>query len=194
MKIAFTGAGGTGKTTLAKYLADKWSIPYVGSVSREVMAEMRVESEMAQESMTVGMLYELQTAIMQRRRDKLAGLKDYVTDRCALDNYIYALRRCGPALTGDAIKEWEDLAVKDLLAQDLVFYAPTGMFKTEHDGIRVTEIAHQELMDVAMYGFLCKHGLDRCSENIHILSMGDLDRRKIFCDSLVSEIFALQEE
>jgi len=194
MKIAFTGSGGTGKTTMAKYLSEKWDVPYIGSVSREVMAEMNVLHEDAQESMTEGMLLELQHAIMQRRKDKIAGRTSYVTDRCALDNYVYALRRCGAAMTEEARQKWEALAVEDLLSHDLVFYAPAGLFRVEDDGTRTVSPSHQSLMDLAMYGFLCKHGFDRCAETIHILSMPDLDRRKAYCDALCSELYALQDE
>lgn len=190
MKIAFTGAGGTGKTTLATYLAEKWGVPYCGSVSREVMREMGVESEMAQDRMTDSDLLALQYAIFKRRQEKLASLDSYVTDRCALDNYIYGLRRCGAALTDAIRKEWEEGAVKDLYTHDLVFYAPIGMFPTAHDGTRVTDISHQHLMDVAMYGFLAKHAWDKCAAHVYILNMADLDRRKSFINSLISEIYS----
>ena len=63
MKIAFTGAGGTGKTTLAKHLSEKWGVPYVGSVSREVMAEQGISSEAEQASMTDEQLLVLQHAV-----------------------------------------------------------------------------------------------------------------------------------
>lgn len=193
MKIAFTGAGGTGKTTMAKYLAEKWDVPYVGSVSREVMKEMGVESEAAQESMTDGMLLELQLAIYERRKQVLAQHPSYITDRCALDNYVYALRRCGSALTEAQRAVWQQGAVEDLYAHDLVFYAPIGMFPTKDDGTRVTDISHQFLMDTAMYGFLCKHGWDKMAGHLYVLCMPELDRRKRYCDSLASEVFSIED-
>jgi len=193
MKVAFTGAGGTGKTTLAKYLSEKWGLPYVGSVSREVMKEMQVESEDAQNAMTEGALLELQLAIADRRMSSLAPHASYVTDRCALDNYIYGLRRCGSALTEQHRKTWEEQAVKDLYSHDLVFYAPNGLFTAKPDGVRQSDIAHQSLMDLAMYGFLCSHAFDLMAGHVYILSMTDLDRRKGFCDALISEHISLED-
>lgn len=190
MKIAFTGAGGTGKTTLAKYLAEKWGVPYVGSVSREIMTELGVESEMAQERMTDNELLTLQQRIYERRKEKLASLDSYVTDRCALDNYIYGLRRCGAALTEEIRAAWEKGAVEDLYAHDLVFHTPIGLFETVADGVRVTDISHQHLMDAAMYGFLCKHAFDKMAGHVYIVNMADLNRRKKYIDSLVSEVYA----
>ncbi len=192
MKIAFTGAGGTGKTTLAKYIAEKWGIPYIGSVSREVMREMNIESEMAQEKMNDGMLLELQRRIYERRKSKLVSLDSYVTDRCALDNYVYGLRRCGSALTEEVRAEWEKGAIDDLYAQDLVFHTPIGLFETVADGVRVTDLSHQFLMDSAMYGFLCKHAFDKMAGHVYIVNMADLDRRKRYVDHLISEVYALE--
>ncbi len=193
MKIAFTGAGGTGKTTMAKYLAEKWRVPYVGSVSREVMQSLGVESEAAQEAMTGEQLLTLQLAIYARRKEVLAQHTTYVTDRCALDNYIYALRRCGSTLTEAQRAIWEQGAVEDLYAHDLVFYAPIGLFPTAHDGVRVTEISHQFLMDAAMYGFLCRHGWDKMAGHLYVLCMPELERRKKYCDALASEVSSLEE-
>lgn len=190
MKIAFTGAGGTGKTTMAKYLSQKWDIPYVGSVSRLVMQEMGIESEAAQNNMSDADLLVLQQAIAKKRIESLAAHESYVTDRCALDNYIYALRRCGGAMTEAHRKVWEEGAVKDLYAHDLVFYTPVGLFPTEHDGTRVTEIAHQYLMDTAMYGFLCKHGFDKMASHLYVLAMPELERRKRYVDALASEVYS----
>ncbi len=192
MKIAFTGAGGTGKTTLAKYISQKWGIPYVGSVSREVMKEMGIESEMAQQNMHEDVLLELQRGIYERRKTKLASLNSYVTDRCALDNYIYGLRRCGAALTEDVRAEWEKGAIEDLYAQDLVFHTPIGLFQTEADGVRVTDASHQHLMDAAMYGFLCKHAFDKQAGHVYIVNMADLNRRTKYIDALISEVYSVQ--
>lgn len=190
MKIAFTGAGGTGKTTLAKYIAEKWGVPYVGSVSREVMTELGIESEMDQEKLSDDELLFLQQAIYERRKTKLASLDSYVTDRCALDNYIYGLRRCGSALTERVRDLWEKGAVADLYAQDLVFHTPIGLFETVADGVRVTDVSHQHLMDAAMYGFLCKHGFDRMAGHLYVVNMADLERRKRYVDALISEVYS----
>jgi nicotinamide riboside kinase len=188
MKIAFTGAGGTGKTTLATYVAEKWGIPYVGSVAREVMKDMGVESETAQNEMSEAALFELQHAIYLRRKAKLEEYPHFVTDRLALDNYVYGLRRCGRALTEDARKEWYEGVEADLYSFDLVFYTPTGLFASVDDGIRQTDVAHNTLVDSAIYGLLCKLAFDRMACHVYVLQMADLKRRKDFIDRLAAEV------
>lgn len=191
MKIALTGAGGTGKTTLAKYISEKWGIPYLGSVGRQVMAEMGIEGEPAQEAMSKQDLLALQHRIFERLRDTRKGAKSYVTDRCIIDSYVYGLHHCGTVIPPDVLKEWEETAIADLYAHDLVLYAPTGLFAVEADGGRIAAQGHQTLLDAALYGILCKHGFDRNSSHIYILQMSNLDRRKHFCDSLISEKIVL---
>lgn len=192
MKIALTGAGGTGKTTLATHIAEKWKIPYVGSVSRHVFKDLGILNEDAQKAMDDTALLALQHAIYKKRNESVTEHQAFVTDRLGLDNYVYALRRCGKAMTEDVRQEWETAMVKDLYRFDLVFYCPTGLFKTADDGVRVTDISHQHLIDTAIYGLLCKHAFDRMAGHVYVVNMADLDRRKRYVDSLCSDVKALE--
>jgi predicted ATPase len=188
MKIAFTGAGGTGKTTMAKYVSETWGIPYVGSVAREVAADMGIENESAQAEMSEQALFEYQHAIYLRRQAKIAKYPHFVTDRLALDNYVYALRRCGKALTEEVRKEWQEGIEADLYGMDLVFYCPAGMFSLVDDGMRQTDVAHAHLIDNAIYGLLCKVAFDRMSGHVYVLNMADLVRRKEYVDRLCATV------
>lgn len=192
MKIALTGAGGTGKTTLAKYISEKWGVPYVGSVSREVFAELGIKDEAAQAKMTETDLLTLQWAIYERRKQKLEKMPAFVTDRLALDNYVYALRRCGKALDENTRRQWEAGVVEDLYAADLVLYCPAGLFTTADDGMRQTDVAHQHLIDSAIYGMLCKHAFDKMAAHVYIVNMAELERRKKYIDAFVSELSVLE--
>jgi nicotinamide riboside kinase len=192
MKVALTGAQGTGKTTMAKYIAEKWGIPYIGSVARETMKAMGYTSEYDFNHLSEGALLEFQQALITNRRAKLKGLASYVTDRLELDQYVYSLRRCGAALTEAQRSQWEDEAVQELYAMDLVLHTPAGLFPVEEDGIRQADVAHQFLLDAAIYGLLCKHVFDVSATHVYILSMGSLERRQSFVDALCSEIKAME--
>lgn len=192
MKIALTGAGGTGKTTLAKHIAEKWGVPYVGSVSREVMAEFGIANEEAQATMTEADIFTFQVEIWKRRKRNLEKTAAFVTDRLALDNYVYSLRRSGKALDAPTRRQWEEDMVQDLYSMDLVLYCPAGLFATADDGMRQTDVAHQHLIDAAIYGLLCKHAFDKMAAHVYIVNMVDLDRRKKYVDAFVSELAALE--
>jgi len=187
MKVAFTGAGGTGKSTMAMWLAEQYGIPYVGSVGREAFKQMGIESEAAQENMNEQQLLDLQWLIFKLLQEKRSVHKHFVTDRLLFDNYVYGMRRCGNIVSEEQRKDWEDKSIEDLWAFDLVFYCPTGLFKTEADGMRVAAPGYQSLIDSAIYGLLCKHAFDRLAAHVYVLNMVDQRRKdwvKRLCDSV----------
>jgi nicotinamide riboside kinase len=195
MKVAFTGAGGTGKTTMASWLAEQYNIPYVGSVGREAFKQMGIESEAAQETMSEQKLLELQWLIFKLLQAKRTQYPHFVTDRLIIDNYVYGLRRCGGIVPEEMRKEWEETAVKDLYSFDLVFYCPVGLFPIENDGMRVAAQGYQHLIDSAIYGLLCKHAFDRMAGHVYVLNMTDQRRKdwvKRLCDSVAEVTLGTQ--
>lgn len=190
MKVAFTGAGGTGKTTLAQYAADTWGLTYLTNTARNVMKAKGIANEAAQKDMTDAALLDLQFEIFQSFKELRATEPVFVSDRLLLDNYVYALRRCGAAMSEQLRHEWEQAAIEDIYKMDLVFYCPAGLFPLKADGVRQVEVAHQYLIDSAIYGLLCKHAFDRQCGHVYIVNMADLERRKSYVNALISEIMA----
>jgi len=188
MKVAFTGAGGTGKTTLATYAAKKWELPFLTNVAREVMQSRGIENESAQNAMSHEALLDLQYAIFLALKERRSSEPAYVTDRLLLDNYVYALRRCGSSMNETLRKAWEDAAIADLYQMDLVFYTPAGLFPLKADGMRQADVAHQYLIDSAIYGLLCKHAFDRQCGHVYVVNMADPERRQAYVDALISEV------
>jgi hypothetical protein len=89
---------------------------------------------------------------------------------------------------------WECGAIEDLYAQDLVFHTPVGLFQPVADGVRVTDLSHQYLMDAAMYGFLCKHAFDRQAGHVYVINMSSLERRQQYVNTLISEVYSLESK
>lgn len=190
MKLAFTGAGGTGKTTLAQYASEKWGVPFLTNVAREVMKQKGIANETAQNDMTPEALLDLQYSIFQALKTRRESEPAFVTDRLLLDNYVYALRRCGPAMSEELRKTWEAAAIEDLYRMDLVFYTPAGLFPLQADGMRQADVAHQYLVDSAIYGLLSKHAFDRMCGHVYVVNMADQKRRQAYIDALISEVIA----
>ena len=189
MKIAFTGTSGTGKTTLATHISETWGLPFLANTAREVMKELGVANEEAQLKMSEEELLVLQLTIYDRIKAKRDAAESFVSDRCLLDNYVYALRRCGKALTEDKRKELEYGVIDDLYKMDLVFYTPGGLIPLISDGVRLMDSAHNHLIDAAIYGLLCRHGFDKQAGHIYVINMSDRKRREHYVDALVSALY-----
>ena len=188
MKIAFTGAGGTGKTTLAQQVSKTWGLPYLTNTAREIMKARGIENETAQNNMSPEALLDLQYAIFLGLQERRETETSYVTDRLLLDNYVCALRRCGHAMSEERRAAWEKASIEDLYKMDLVFYTPAGLFPLQADGMRQADVAHQYLIDSAIYGLLCKHAFDRQCGHVYVVNMADPERRTSYVNALVSEI------
>lgn len=190
MKVAFTGAGGTGKTTLATHIHKQWGLPLLSSVARGIMKARGIENEDQQNRMTTDELLVLQTEIFMTLKEQRSSESSFVTDRLLLDNYVYGLRRSGASMTEEIRREWETAVIQDLFKMDLVFYCPAGLFPLKADGVRQMDVAHQYLIDSAIYGLLCKHAFDLQCGHVYVINMADPGRRQKYVDALCSEVIS----
>lgn len=92
MRIAFTGAHRTGKTTLANELAKTYNIPYIDSDVRGYIASLGLTAQdtfstKSRIEMQVGILHHLLNKVKQANKDH----QHFVLDRCALDTVGYLL-------------------------------------------------------------------------------------------------------
>lgn len=151
MRIGFTGAGGTGKTTTAKIVAERLGIPFLPSVSRGVFAQFGL-TESSQNDMTPAQLLELQSAIFEAFREQESQYEQYVADRTLLDHLVYCLYRCNRAITHEKLSDMR-FSVHDHMARlDVVVYTPLGCVRPEQDGFREFNEAYNYLIDAAIRG------------------------------------------
>jgi len=87
MRIAFSGAAGTGKSHLAKIVAEWLSLPMCPVGSRTVCKEMGFEH--AYDVDKAGMRPEFQKRLCRAKREWEADTAAFVTDRSHLDNLAY---------------------------------------------------------------------------------------------------------
>lgn len=88
LRVYFTGADGSGKTTLVDYVHREYNIPMVNEVARSVLAEWR--KTFAEIRASGASASEYQTAVFRRQFEEESKLASpYVSDR-SLDNLAYA--------------------------------------------------------------------------------------------------------
>lgn len=151
MRIGFTGAGGTGKsTTLAIVVrmleAFGMGVPVLGSVTRSVF-QRRGLTEADQESMSPEDRLNLQMEIFSERRaaEKAIG-GAFISDRTLVDHFAYCLFR-NYAVIGDVDHTaLLDEAVESAASYDALFYFPIS-FTPPADGLRQAGVAYNYCID-----------------------------------------------
>lgn len=153
LRIGMTGAGGTGKTTLAELISAKYDIPFLGSVSRGVFSS-RSLTEVDQLSMTPVQQLELQKAIFAAVIEQREKSDYFVADRTFLDHMCYMLYRSGNQISDSYMEVVKRETLRDLRSYDLLIYCPTGMFTPPDDGFRQSGAAYSTAIDLIIRGAL----------------------------------------
>lgn len=170
MILLFTGAGGTGKTTMAKAAAKRYGLPLLESSARKVQREFGLKSEDDQLRMTSEERIILQKAIDQRHWDAVAVFTEagtgYVSDRTMACRMAYRLLKSWDATTEDEFLQCERWALSEFMSADLVVHCPTGLFDPPPGDFRTESEVQREAFDCLVRGIV-----DRFRNQINIMSM-----------------------
>lgn len=160
MKIAFCGAGGTGKTKALQALVARPEFaeyPVLKSASRTVFEDTGMTEE-KEKAMTAAELWAFQFQIFRLKQARDTEFPDFVADRTVLDHYAYCLVQAGGAMPDEDTLTMET-TVKGLLLTNYthIFYFPVAMnWKPEPDGVRDDRLSYRMLIDSIITGYLAK--------------------------------------
>lgn len=159
MKIGFVGAGGTGKTTLAKLLAEKTGLPLIPSPSRKCFEKHGVKTEDDQARMTLSEKWSLQYDIFEAINESVFSHDKGIFDRTHLDNFCYSIIQCREAISDALYKEMEQVTIKGLKSFNIVYYFPLYNWNIPSDGMRTESYAQRRIHADLVLGFLDNHRL-----------------------------------
>ncbi len=144
MKIGFSGANSTGKTTLALELSKQFDIPCIHGITRRVAKRFPI-NEAGDNECT-------QLAVMLEHFDVLTK-RDFIADRTILDCTAATDHLLGS--NHYLTKAFCDIVSARISEYDLLIYTPIE-FPLTDDGERSTNEEFREAMDHYIAGFFSK--------------------------------------
>lgn len=130
MRVYFVGAQSTGKTTLAKYVSNKYELELLNEVVRDLINEY--DMGLNEIRLNIDEINKFQKEIFETQLLKERGKNNFVSDR-AFDNIAYACNYATNAhmIDGDKLAHY-----MDKLDNSLVFYVKPHEQLLEDDGVR----------------------------------------------------------
>lgn len=131
MRIYVCGAHSTGKTTLARQIADETGLPLLGEVARQVLAERELSLDALRSDIKT--VNDYQKAVFHRQIEQEAQCENFVSDR-SFCNLAYAARHSTIFSSLVDSKKAEEYFNK--VRESLVFFVRPHPALLTSDGIR----------------------------------------------------------
>lgn len=167
MRIAVSGAQGTGKTTLAGRLAEELRLPLIPECSRQVAQRLGIE-HLSQ--LSVDGFASFGKLCMESQLELEQKHSSFVSDRCTLDNAVYWLKWLSEVRPTEETESLVNRARGNMANYDYLFYLPVE-FSPPWDGFRSTSGEYQKEVESYFINLLDSWDLE-----YHSLS-GDVEKR-----------------
>lgn len=148
MRIAIAGCSGTGKTTLARAISEKYSLPINPVGARSVALEMGFDNPYDVDA--AGKRVEFQKRLFESKRAWELAHDSFVTDRTYLDNLTYCALHMAEHLEDDAV----EVFTRSMDRYDLVFVLDRRAFQDLSDGVRKTGVTYHGIYERLLNSFI----------------------------------------
>jgi predicted ATPase len=88
MKVYFTGCHGSGKTTCARYVLEKYNLPMINEVARTILSEKELQIDSLRHD--IKLVNDYQSSIFYRQLLEEAKYESFVSDRSGIDSLAYS--------------------------------------------------------------------------------------------------------
>ena len=176
-RIAFTGASGTGKSTLMQHIVDKYGLEPVMIGSRSVAKEMGFGNPYDVDK--AGKRAEFQKRLFEAKSSFEAQTSNFVTDRTVFDNLTYTLLHDASSVSATDL----DRYVAAMRRYTMIVYLPRDAFQDlANDPARRADHVYHVAYDVMIEGLLNRYQIPHT-----ILRRRSIESRIEFVDKYVME-------
>lgn len=173
MRLAFCGPSGTGKTTLAEYVRDRYHLEMNPVGARSVATAMGFDGK-PYDVIKAGRYGEFQRRLLSDKAEWERSHDAFVTDRTTIDNLAYQSLHDIKGVDSDVLAE----AIAGLARYEVIVLCPmSGFLDLAGDTARQADRAYHHIFDVLVEGLLVRHRMPNL-----VLWQADLDRRKRLMD------------
>lgn len=160
MKIALIGASSTGKSTLARLLANELSLPLIREQARVVLAD--IGKTLPEIRAVPEEILRFQYAVLQAQIDSEFECfnSGFVSDRSIFDNLVLFLRHC--EVPKEHVESYRQQVLKHYKANpyDILIFLRPGEFPVEDDGVRTPDPLYQSQVDGMILAILKLYTVD----------------------------------
>jgi nicotinamide riboside kinase len=132
MKIYFSGSHSSGKSTIARYTANKYNLPLLPEIARMVLAEQELQVDALRSD--INAVNDYQSAVFARQIEEEKKHQSFVSDRCLIDAVVYATQHS--AIGANLIQSPEFKTYIDELHSNILFFVRPSKATLKNDGVR----------------------------------------------------------
>ena len=176
-RIALSGSSGTGKTTLAQWISERFKVPMNPVGSRSVAQAMGFASPYDVDA--AGKRGEFQRRLVTEKVAWEAAHESFVTDRTTMDNIAYTALHDVHAVDADLMA---DAVAGSCRYSIIIMCSLRTFFDPGNDPARVKERTYHELFEALVFGLLREHTM---VSRHYMVENTKLDARKIVLGSVI---------
>ena len=92
-KVMLTGCSGVGKTTLAKWMAENFHLPFISGSYSDLVPETRYQKHSDMISKDPQEIYKQDMQVVNLRNKQFSNKRDFVSDRSYFDSAAYLIQK-----------------------------------------------------------------------------------------------------
>lgn len=134
MKIYFCGAHSTGKSTLARYVSEKYNLPMISETARMILSEQELQIDSLRCNMDVANKY--QKEVFERQILEEQKHMSFVSDRSIIDVLAYTAQHTNVLRELLDHTSLTDYITKLLAPDSILFFVSPAKATLSADGVR----------------------------------------------------------